>query len=163
MNILVVGNGFDLAHGLPTRYIDFWNFLFVTYSYYNKKEKGVNIENIETLINGKNISSDLMEILQPYVFEEQVFTEEQVYKLLCDNYIINRTNKVNDRWIDFEKELSNIVADLFNNKEHAAFSSFLKNKKLGMSESKSWEFNKDTVEESLLGYLNELILSFERK
>ena len=23
MNILVIGNGFDLAHGLPTKYIDF--------------------------------------------------------------------------------------------------------------------------------------------
>ena len=23
MNILVIGNGFDLAHGLPTNYVDF--------------------------------------------------------------------------------------------------------------------------------------------
>lgn len=27
MNILLVGNGFDLAHGLPTRYKDFLKFL----------------------------------------------------------------------------------------------------------------------------------------
>jgi hypothetical protein len=27
MKILVIGNGFDLAHGLPTRYDDFMNFL----------------------------------------------------------------------------------------------------------------------------------------
>ena len=27
MNLLVVGNGFDLAHGLPTRYSDFLEFL----------------------------------------------------------------------------------------------------------------------------------------
>ncbi|SFU60976.1 Bacteriophage abortive infection AbiH, partial [Clostridium sp. DSM 8431] len=27
MNILVIGNGFDVAHGLPTRYIDFIKFL----------------------------------------------------------------------------------------------------------------------------------------
>lgn len=26
MNILVIGNGFDLAHGLPTRYGDFLEF-----------------------------------------------------------------------------------------------------------------------------------------
>lgn len=25
MNILVIGNGFDLAHGLPTKYGDFWS------------------------------------------------------------------------------------------------------------------------------------------
>lgn len=27
MNILVIGNGFDLAHGLPTRYGDFWSYI----------------------------------------------------------------------------------------------------------------------------------------
>ncbi len=26
MNILVIGNGFDLAHGLPTKYGDFLEF-----------------------------------------------------------------------------------------------------------------------------------------
>lgn len=28
MNILVVGNGFDLAHGLPTKYGDFLEFIY---------------------------------------------------------------------------------------------------------------------------------------
>ena len=27
MNILVIGNGFDLAHGLPTKYADFLGFV----------------------------------------------------------------------------------------------------------------------------------------
>ena len=27
MNILVIGNGFDLAHGLPTKYADFLKFI----------------------------------------------------------------------------------------------------------------------------------------
>ena len=26
INILIVGNGFDLAHGLPTKYMDFLHF-----------------------------------------------------------------------------------------------------------------------------------------
>ena len=26
MNILLIGNGFDLAHGLPTKYMDFLDF-----------------------------------------------------------------------------------------------------------------------------------------
>lgn len=29
MNILVIGNGFDLAHGLPTKYTDFLEFIKV--------------------------------------------------------------------------------------------------------------------------------------
>lgn len=28
MNILVIGNGFDLAHGLPTKYMDFLFFCY---------------------------------------------------------------------------------------------------------------------------------------
>ncbi|OOM09319.1 AbiH family protein [Clostridium saccharobutylicum] len=27
MNLLVIGNGFDLAHGLPTKYSDFLGFV----------------------------------------------------------------------------------------------------------------------------------------
>lgn len=29
MYILVIGNGFDLAHGLPTKYVDFLEFVKV--------------------------------------------------------------------------------------------------------------------------------------
>lgn len=41
MNILLIGNGFDLAHGLPTKYTDFLEYVKVI--------KG--IQNIEDLIN----------------------------------------------------------------------------------------------------------------
>ena len=33
MNILVIGNGFDIAHGLPTQYGDFLNFIRKYYEY----------------------------------------------------------------------------------------------------------------------------------
>lgn len=35
MNVLVIGNGFDLAHGLPTRYMDFLEFIEKYEEYYN--------------------------------------------------------------------------------------------------------------------------------
>jgi hypothetical protein len=38
MNILVMGNGFDLAHGLPTRYNDFLNFIEEYFKYKNLGE-----------------------------------------------------------------------------------------------------------------------------
>ena len=34
MNILIVGNGFDLAHGLPTTYMDFLDFMNNSVEYY---------------------------------------------------------------------------------------------------------------------------------
>ncbi len=37
MNLLVVGNGFDIAHDLPTRYSDFLDFmtLYISRNYQN--------------------------------------------------------------------------------------------------------------------------------
>ena len=35
MNILVIGNGFDLAHGLPTKYTDFLEFCKRVMATYN--------------------------------------------------------------------------------------------------------------------------------
>lgn len=34
MNILVIGNGFDLAHGLPTKYTDFLEWIIGEYKYW---------------------------------------------------------------------------------------------------------------------------------
>ncbi len=36
MNILVIGNGFDLAHGLPTKYTDFLKFTELFVNCYEK-------------------------------------------------------------------------------------------------------------------------------
>ena len=37
MNILVIGNGFDLAHGLPTTYKNFLDYAHI-FKYYNEEE-----------------------------------------------------------------------------------------------------------------------------
>mgnify|MGYP001109459362 CR=1 FL=1 len=42
MNILVIGNGFDLAHGLPTTYKDFLRFTAEFDKYRQAKKKEVN-------------------------------------------------------------------------------------------------------------------------
>ena len=39
MNILVIGNGFDLAHGLPTKYTDFLDFIDVIEQVTNVKNE----------------------------------------------------------------------------------------------------------------------------
>ena len=40
MNILVIGNGFDLAHGLPTTYKDFLRFTAEFDKYRQAKKEG---------------------------------------------------------------------------------------------------------------------------
>ena len=39
MNILVIGNGFDLAHGLPTKYEHFLNLLSYLKNFMKKIKK----------------------------------------------------------------------------------------------------------------------------
>ena len=43
MNILVIGNGFDLAHGLKTSYRDFFRFVKEYNEYYEAKSKRTEI------------------------------------------------------------------------------------------------------------------------
>lgn len=40
MNILLIGNGFDLAHGLPTKYADFIDWIegYYAFRYLKKKQ-----------------------------------------------------------------------------------------------------------------------------
>ena len=62
MNILIIGNGFDLAHGLPTKYGDFLDFCEKARRIYTFREdaslndyKCDNLDNWETNDDIKNI------------------------------------------------------------------------------------------------------------
>lgn len=65
MNIIVIGNGFDLAHGLPTKYTDFLEFVKVLNNVLEERNKdydcidmcNINVQ-IKTLIK-ENIPSKL--------------------------------------------------------------------------------------------------------
>ena len=44
MNIFLIGNGFDLAHGLPTQYKDFLDWIIGEYEfYYDLKKQGQSV------------------------------------------------------------------------------------------------------------------------
>lgn len=78
INILVVGNGFDIAHGMPTKYSDFLYFMAKIvqdnklYPYYAddycaKNYRLINIEKIDGLLRreyGKH--ADVDEIFAEY-------------------------------------------------------------------------------------------------
>lgn len=78
MNILIIGNGFDLAHGLPTRYWDF--LMFVKYARYNGSLIGLGKvsgfkhlnENIQSLCDSRGyLDSDN---------NKQLFEFQNIYK-----------------------------------------------------------------------------------
>lgn len=116
MNILIIGNGFDLAHGLPTKYEHFLEFVN-TY----KKHKDI-------LIPGCSIKSewdkvqelekDFLAYLGDLCVQKKELFEELV-EMISDNiwldYFLSIYQQMQEEgregWIDFESEISNIVQE----------------------------------------------------
>lgn len=115
MNILIIGNGFDLAHKLPTKYTDFLDFL-----------ENVRILKEEMPQNLEQLSDKIDENLRQYLFnsnssrldinsKHQNYITE-MYELSKDNLWItwfNQERKLNKTlgkyWIDFEAEISKVI------------------------------------------------------
>lgn len=115
MNILIIGNGFDLAHKLPTKYTDFLDFL-----------GNVRILKEEMPQNLEQLSDKIDENLRQYFFnsnsshldinsKHQNYITE-MYELSKDNLWItwfNQERKLNKTlgkyWIDFEAEISKVI------------------------------------------------------
>lgn len=86
MDFLIIGNGFDIAHNLPTRYTDFLSFC------QNYDERGP-VSNLAELNKEFNI-----------FIEQNIWLK---YFLKLTGISFNKT--VNRTWIDFEKEISEII------------------------------------------------------
>lgn len=110
MNILVIGNGFDLAHGLQTTYRDFLRFTDEFTIYKTAKE------------NGQELSWNDDEDIRFYKYFVELFNESQrneearkiineIDKLIKDNVWLKhfRETQIKKGWIDFEREISRVV------------------------------------------------------
>lgn len=103
MNILVLGNGFDLAHGLPTKYGDFLEFVQA-------------FSNFKSSVNSQNKYSVFFTDLEET--KSDVF--EELDKLISNNcwleYFIriykSRMSEGKEGWIDFECEISTVIQAL---------------------------------------------------
>ena len=127
MNVLVLGNGFDLEHDLPTRYKDFLDFMKVikqlklinSQQNYNRQRVKENIEKILKQCNSnikKYFDCDYKNINDFYEAIKKVSEKETIKKLqkLSENniwlkYFDKEINNENKGWIDFESEISNII------------------------------------------------------
>ena len=111
MNILVIGNGFDLAHGLPTTYQEFLDFSYI-FSIYNEEPNkkqfqfAPKYEKFKTYILGLYEKSEENEEIKKLC--------EDLIGLVKDNKWIEYFRKVNDKetWIDFESEISKVIQAL---------------------------------------------------
>ena len=91
MNILVIGNGFDLAHGLPTSYKEFLKFVLESADMCSRFQKNG--------LGDKESASAVAEIKE----------------MIKDNFWINHFEKVSEcgeNWIDFETEISKVIQEI---------------------------------------------------
>lgn len=105
MNILLIGNGFDLEYGLPTKYVDFLEFVDRFYDAYRFSEaiphfkSKIKDEYLKSILvnSEKNVGKALNEYLQDNIW---IAHFKNVYK----GYLKNKEN-----WIDFERDISDVV------------------------------------------------------
>ena len=115
MKTLVLGNGFDIDHELPTKYKDFLCFVEV-------------IKEIQILEEKGDSSSYILDTeLKKYVYnllylDNKKKTKFEVLSLLESNvwidYFLNVKGEFGENWIDFEAEISHVVQELENVKDY---------------------------------------------
>lgn len=118
MNILVIGNGFDLAHELPTNYIDFLKWTVGQYNFfYTLKEQDAQITKPI-----QDISLKIPEKVRGIGISQRVEHQKEIWNCIDNNVWIeyflpiysDREKKGKDGWIDFECEISEVIQSLDN-------------------------------------------------
>jgi hypothetical protein len=110
MEILVIGNGFDLAHHLPTRYSDFLEFIRVIREVIEKGNDKVNWGKLDKWINiliQTNLEGGLI-----ISSESKQFWLDLVGNNIWVEYFNKNQNYIKEGWIDFESEIASIIISL---------------------------------------------------
>jgi len=113
MNILVIGNGFDLAHGLPTRYGDFLDWVddFLELNSYKEYERERILRNVNKPAYGY--------FLNLFFNKEKEKICTELRQTICNNgwiyYFLHCNMYQKENWIDFENEISKVI-QWFDNK-----------------------------------------------
>jgi hypothetical protein len=104
-----VGNGFDLAHGLPTKYEHFLMFLTLAEEMYNSGDESV-FKSYGFRHSHEYIKSYLMEM------SKSKGKLENIMNLITNNvwfryfkYVLEGNYNIGKDWIDFESEIRKIV------------------------------------------------------
>jgi len=140
MNMLIIGNGFDLAHSRPTTYEDFLKFaecIMSTQNYQiNRKSfqtelKKMNLnakveQYVLNAFDSRKIPKDYQDVFSIFDFEEvnkncQVSnnkeTIQEIYNCLMKNswyqyfmWILRKNRARGKNWVDFESEIREIIS-----------------------------------------------------
>ena len=107
MEILVLGNGFDLAHKLPTQYRDFLHFVEVI----KLVVEGITLEKI----NLEKINLKVKQMIQDDIQNSNLpidVWKDLVKENLWIDYFTENEGYIKENWIDFESEISKVIQNL---------------------------------------------------
>lgn len=110
MKILIIGNGFDLASGLPTRYSDFLNICKLA----NKTQ--VSWVNEPPYIIGtedQNLKTFCEKVGAQKYYEFAKITRSCFWI----DHFIERSKKIGGKWLDFEEEIKHVIKSLITDME----------------------------------------------
>lgn len=116
MNILIIGNGFDLAHGLPTKYEHFLKYVDA----FKRFKDTCKQESIKADWETANKEDKNFILHFANLYEQKTKIFEEIETLILNNVWIdyfgeiyrNRRVAGKDGWIDFESEISRIIQTL---------------------------------------------------
>ena len=115
-NILIIGNGFDLAHNLPTRYTDFITFVNEWKSLYNNMREE-NYSGCQESIPAPEDGKMTTEYVSSFLNVSLKFYNKDLLKRFDDLVNSNlwlkyfeRIHYNKEKWIDFELEIGNVVS-----------------------------------------------------
>lgn len=122
MNILVVGNGFDLAHKLPTSYNCCLDFLRAIHlgEHVNKSNSPDFLKQDDNECRWTAAIEKVDPLLQPFIQERERGIDPELYKLLLDciadnfwlEYFLQRQDMYRSyqkNWIDLEQEIARVI------------------------------------------------------
>lgn len=114
MKILVIGNGFDLAHELPTRYIDFLHFAYEIKSAFISRVEINNyrVKKIKPLGLHPKVEEYILNLFFNHRQGNSTPLELELKELCKDNIWLEYFYKhcrCDQGWIDFEAEISRVV------------------------------------------------------
>lgn len=124
MNILLIGNGFDLAHGLPTKYEQFLDFASIILEIVSKKkfDRYEIYKLLSTSDVWKNLNSNIKAALIHDFFQNDInqiservfFWQVLIIKNLWFDYFFENRKSIKKNWTDFESEIGFVITELEN-------------------------------------------------
>ena len=148
--ILLIGNGFDLAHGLPTSYSFFLDFCDKVKKIFTLQPRITDEMYEKKILDDWNIDKSIKNKLLEWYKKSPTNQDELLIELndnIRDNiwikYFLEKREQLGQNWIDFESEISTVIQVFECVREHVERSELMVNTAI---EYKTAELARDFVD-----------------